>query len=242
MMKGALMRGDNHRRRFRSAVVTNPTESLVNAPSIAFANIPRGSVMMAASDVLISFGVDEIIIDNDDDHVHGKRSHRSSKTTIDFDGVNGVVGVTVPAPLSTAKNRGVFVWIPCPLLPSPPTPLRRILRLCVNGGDDNRRWHIAEVSGVMQKPSVSMMTNAKDPPCAFALFYHSPPPTRGMMRTTTTTRRTITSLAQRIDTCLLCTAHFIPIGSCSFHSITDCHIERIRFRFSTKGWNGSRWW
>ncbi len=93
--------------------------------------------MVAASDFLLSFGDDEIIIDIDDDiddHVHGKRSHRSTKTTIDVDGVNGVVCVAVPAPLSTAKNRGVFVLLFMPTAAFPSYYPSSDIAVGMNGG------------------------------------------------------------------------------------------------------------
>ena len=40
-------------------VVSNPTELLVHSLSRILANVPRGSIVVAASDVLLSFGEDE---------------------------------------------------------------------------------------------------------------------------------------------------------------------------------------
>ena len=62
------------------------------------------------------------------------------------------MGLAVPAPLSTAKNHGVFVLEPQ-----------------AAGDDDDRRggWRMSEVRGVLQKPSASEMRGATDPPRAF---------------------------------------------------------------------------
>ena len=128
-----------------AAVVSNPTEMLVRSLSGAFAGVPRGSVVVAASDVLLSFG-DEC----DESHDDGDDCERRRR--IDFGGMDGVVGLAVPAPLSTAKNHGVFVLEPQ-----------------AAGNDDDRRggWRMSEVRGVLQKPSASEMRGATDPPCAF---------------------------------------------------------------------------
>ena len=74
-------------------VVSNPTELLVRSLLRILANVPRGSIVVAASDVLLSFGEDE----------------ESLTKGINFDGEDGVIGLAVPAPLSTAQNHGVFV-------------------------------------------------------------------------------------------------------------------------------------
>eukprot|EP00984_Skeletonema_dohrnii_P037983 scaffold40707_cov228-Skeletonema_dohrnii-CCMP3373.AAC.2 len=77
-------------------VVLNPTSLLISTLSNIFSDIPRGSVVVAASDVLLSF-----------------HCNSSPKKKIQFDDANnnsnGVFGLAVPAPLVTAKNHGVFV-------------------------------------------------------------------------------------------------------------------------------------
>jgi fucokinase len=115
---------------------------LVRSLSGAFAGVPRGSVVVAASDVLLSFG-DEC----DESHDDGDDCERRRR--IDFGGADGLVGLAVPAPLSTAKNHGVFVLEPQ-----------------AAGDDDDRRggWRMSEVRGVLQKPSASEMRGATAPP------------------------------------------------------------------------------
>ncbi|KAL9186619.1 hypothetical protein ACHAXT_005857 [Thalassiosira profunda] len=76
-----------------TSTVSNPTAMLISSLSEVFRDVPRGSVVVAASDVLLSFGSDEV-----------------SKRTISFENAkDGVLGLAVPAPLATAKNHGVFV-------------------------------------------------------------------------------------------------------------------------------------
>ena len=112
-----------------------------------------GSVVVAASDVLLSFG-DECYESHDDgdDCERRRRIDCERRRRIDFGGADGVVGLAVPTPLSTAKNYGVFVLEPQ-----------------AAGDDDDRRggWRMSEVHGVLQKPSASEMRGATDPPCAF---------------------------------------------------------------------------
>ena len=100
---------------------------------------------MVASDVLLSFG-DKC----DESHDDGDDCER--RRWIDFGIADSLVGLMVRAPLSTAKNHGVFVLEPQ-----------------AAGDDDDRRggWRMSEVRGVLQKPSASEMRGATDPPCAF---------------------------------------------------------------------------
>ncbi len=95
--------------------------------------------------MLLSFG-DEC----DESHDDGDDCERRRR--IDFGGADGLVGLAVRAPLSTAKNHGVFVQEPQAV-----------------GVDDDRHggWRMSEVRGVLQKPSASEMRGATDPPCAF---------------------------------------------------------------------------
>ena len=80
---------------------------------------------MAASDVLLSFG-DEC----DESHDDGNDCERRRR--IDCGGADGLVGLAVRAPLSTAKNHGVIVLEPQ-----------------AAGDDDDRRggWRMSEVRG-----------------------------------------------------------------------------------------------
>ena len=70
--------------------LTNPTYILMESLSKVLANLPKGSVVVAASDVLLSLPMQNPInFDQCDD--------------------NKVLGLAVPAALETAKNHGVFV-------------------------------------------------------------------------------------------------------------------------------------
>jgi fucokinase len=79
-----------------STKVSNPTSLLIEGLSVLFQDVPRGSVIVAASDVLLLF---------DDDKLRTRRIDFSNFSRVD----NRVIGLAVPAPLATAKNHGVFV-------------------------------------------------------------------------------------------------------------------------------------
>jgi fucokinase len=66
-------------------VIANPTVLLVKLLSQVFRDIPRGTIVVSASDCLL--------------HLPGK---------VKFSGEDAVLGVAVPAPLSTATNHGVY--------------------------------------------------------------------------------------------------------------------------------------
>ncbi|KAL3783649.1 LOW QUALITY PROTEIN: hypothetical protein ACHAW5_008746 [Stephanodiscus triporus] len=85
-----MLRHRRQRRRRRGSPIPRRRSSL----SRAFAVVPRGSVVVAASDVILSFGDD---------------CDRGTGGRIDLEGAGGVVGLAVPAPLSTAANHGVFL-------------------------------------------------------------------------------------------------------------------------------------
>ena len=70
----------------------NPTALLVSELSSLLRDLPRGSVVVAASDVLLG--------------LPGGVSLDFSASSLPSD---GVIGLAVPAPLHTAKNHGVFV-------------------------------------------------------------------------------------------------------------------------------------
>ena len=75
-------------------IVTNPTFLLVEALCRFLRNIPLGSIVIAASDVIIS-------LNESDNEVK----------PYDFDGVemNSVIGVAVPVAHKVASNHGVFI-------------------------------------------------------------------------------------------------------------------------------------
>lgn len=69
--------------------ISNPTVLLLNVLSKVFHNVPKGSIVVAASDCLLDLPI--------------------SSNEIDWSVYqNAVMGVAVPAPLETAKNHGVF--------------------------------------------------------------------------------------------------------------------------------------
>lgn len=116
--------------------VVNPTSLLIDSFSVFFGNVPKGSVVVAASDVLLSFG------------------DMKQKKVIDFNNFakesnNKVIGLAVPAPLSTAKNHGVFV-----------------LDSEYNNGlcEDSS---ICPTYRVLQKPSIDEMKGMTNPQCTF---------------------------------------------------------------------------
>ncbi|EJK67806.1 hypothetical protein THAOC_11109 [Thalassiosira oceanica] len=117
--------------------VTNPTSILISGLSEVFADVPRGSVIVAASDVLLLF------------RSVGDDASSKKCEVINFDQVDHckVLGLSVPAPLSTAKNHGVFV--------SDGTH-------CEGEG-----WNIQSTDKVLQKPSPDEMRSTAN--CTFSL-------------------------------------------------------------------------
>lgn len=120
-----------------STKVTNPTSLMIDALGSLFENVPRGSVVVAASDVLLQF-------DNVND---------GEKKVIDFsfvneDSSNCVIGLAVPAPLSTAKNHGVFV-------------------IDSNNDDGGGSNDIHSTYQVLQKPTIDEMKEMRSPSCVF---------------------------------------------------------------------------
>ena len=94
----------------------NPTALLVSELSTLLRDLPRGSVVVAASDVLlglprgISFDFSTTSSSNtgtSSTSSSGTSPHRSSSSSRD-----SVIGLAVPAPLHTAKNHGVYVLEP----------------------------------------------------------------------------------------------------------------------------------
>ncbi len=131
-------------------VLVNPTSLLISTLSDIFRDVPKGSVVVAASDVLLSFQCNSFI---DDD------GNSNSNKMIQFDenNSNGVFGLAVPAPLTTAKNHGVFV---------------------ISNDDNNNSafnnihdsfggWKLQSTFQVLQKPSIDEMMSLTNPPCVF---------------------------------------------------------------------------
>ena len=103
----------------------NPTSLLISSLSHLLQNIPTGSVIVAASDVLLSF------------HNTDSNNDLDESEPICFDKFkdqNIVLGVTVPAPISTATNHGVFVF--------------------KNDDDDDDKSKVRPISHFLQKPSI----------------------------------------------------------------------------------------
>ena len=121
--------------------VSNPTSLLITTLSDLFADIPKGSAIVAASDVLLSFqGPSPCPI---------KKKINFKNLSKDDDGFRNVFGLAVPAPLDTAANHGVFV------LESSPS----------KSNDDD--WGIQPTCNVLQKPTVEEMKGIEDPSCVF---------------------------------------------------------------------------
>eukprot|EP00804_Cyclotella_cryptica_P003724 CCRYP_008896-RB/>CCRYP_008896-RB protein AED:0.00 eAED:0.00 QI:323/1/1/1/1/1/2/1766/1214 len=121
-----------------STRVSNPTSLLIDSLSVLFENVPKGSVIVAASDVLLSFGGEENRLNFDDIEKNGDNIN------------NRVIGISVPAPLETAKNHGVFV--------------------VESGCSSNERlekWEMRPTHRVLQKPSRKEMLEIVEPPCTF---------------------------------------------------------------------------
>ena len=128
------------------AAVSNPTALLVAGLSRLLASVPRGSVVVAASDVLLSFG------DADEEDGAAPLDFAAvAREGGDEGGGAAVVGVAVPAPLAVARNHGVFVVPPA----------------AGNGDGAGRGWRIALTHRALQKPSAAEMAGMKEPACAF---------------------------------------------------------------------------
>ena len=127
--------------------INNPTSLLISTLSSVFRDVPRGSVVVAASDVLLSFR------SNNDHNIAGNANGNDEGKKINFDNSKGVFGLAVPAPLSTAKNHGVFV-----------------LDNHDNGDSNNNDkggWGLQSTFKVLQKPSVNDMVAMSNPSCVF---------------------------------------------------------------------------
>jgi len=125
-------------------VVLNPTALLISTLSHIFRDIPRGSVVVAASDVLLSF--------NRCCGSSNSNNHLGNTKTIHFDNnSSGVFGLAVPAPLSIAKNHGVFV----------------VADSNDNSKNDADGWKLQATFTVLQKPSIDTMISFTNPQCVF---------------------------------------------------------------------------
>ena len=135
-------------------VVLNPTSLLISTLSHVFKDIPRGSVVVAASDVLLSF----MSCNANNNGCLGEMN------TIQFDGnSNGVFGLAVPAPLCTATNHGVFVVDNSNNDNSDDNNNSNNN----NRNTDNVGWKLQSTFRVLQKPSIDEMISMTNPPCVF---------------------------------------------------------------------------
>ncbi|EED86683.1 predicted protein [Thalassiosira pseudonana CCMP1335] len=137
-----VQREKNMSRSYFTTKVSNPTSLLIATLNRLFADVPSGSVVVAASDVLLSFdGGTKINFGVTEEE---RRSNNRR-----------VFGLAVPAPLETAKNHGVFV------LESAANAMR------CNNNDEELDWTIQPTFRVLQKPSVDEMKSATNPECTF---------------------------------------------------------------------------
>eukprot|EP00550_Attheya_septentrionalis_P005260 CAMPEP_0198290034 /NCGR_PEP_ID=MMETSP1449-20131203/8028_1 /TAXON_ID=420275 /ORGANISM="Attheya septentrionalis, Strain CCMP2084" /LENGTH=1166 /DNA_ID=CAMNT_0043988459 /DNA_START=189 /DNA_END=3689 /DNA_ORIENTATION=- len=118
--------------------IDNPTVQLISTLSRVFRNVPNGSVVVAAADVLLSLPDDTVI----ESFTNSESESDHSQTT--------VLGVGVPSPLATACNHGVFV-----------VPAN------ANLGHSKQIMAIQDVHTFLQKPSVEDMEQTCDPCCVF---------------------------------------------------------------------------
>mmetsp|Transcript_33248 Transcript_33248/g.67077 ORF Transcript_33248/g.67077 Transcript_33248/m.67077 type:complete len:1318 (-) Transcript_33248:2390-6343(-) len=83
----------------------NPTALLISELSTLLRDLPRGSVVVAASDVILALP----------SGVSFDFTSRNGSVDDGYDGYDdaAVIGLAVPAPLATAKNHGVYVLEPC---------------------------------------------------------------------------------------------------------------------------------
>lgn len=104
--------------------LSNPTYVLIESLSLLLENLPSGSIVVAASDVILDL---------------------KKGTPISFENVSSdnVLGLAIPAPLTTAKNHGVYL-------------VRQI--------DENGEY-ISDVERFFQKPSTHLMSSHKN--CVF---------------------------------------------------------------------------
>ena len=126
-------------------IVTNPTAMIVQILSTIFLDLPKGSVTVAASDVLVS--------------IPAYHSCSFIPKNIDKDYLNLVLGLGIPGPLQVAKNHGVFVC-------------EQKLNNSTNNGDSISSSSLTlPVQKFLQKPSVLEMKN--EPKCCFSPSFDS---------------------------------------------------------------------
>ncbi len=121
------------------ACITNPTYILMQSLSKLLRDLPHGSVVVAASDVLLHLPVD------------GNGGHDNPPLSFENVADDKVLGLAVPAPLHTAKNHGVFSLDGG------------------DGEDqlDGAKTRIQAVDTFFQKPSIETMKNFKG--CTFSM-------------------------------------------------------------------------
>ena len=120
-----------------SAIVSNPTSLLIASLSKVFVDVPQGSVVVAASDVLLSF------VSSD-----GEEDQQQQQQKINFDEIvdaqtkGHVIGLAVPALVETAQNHGVFV-------PD----------FAASKSSDQQGWRVQPTKEVLQKPQPNELTD-----------------------------------------------------------------------------------
>ncbi|MGK3740575.1 MAG: galactokinase/mevalonate kinase-like predicted kinase [Bacillariaceae sp.] len=135
-----------------SSTYPNPTAWLINQLEDLYyrARIPKGSLLVTATDCLISLGQQDTNIDFSEE---GTTSE--TKETID---PFTVLGVCVPAPLNTAKNHGVYV----------------MPEQCNDEENITDPIRIETPVGVLQKPSVDrLLANDTTTKASFDLPHRS---------------------------------------------------------------------
>jgi hypothetical protein len=141
-----------------SSKYRNPTIWLIHQLELLFhkSKIPKGSLVVAATDCLISFGpqLEDYDVD-DDDNTNSINSDIVDPWT--------VLGVAVPAPLNTAKNHGVYI-MPESVLPqslSSSSSSSSSSTINVKEGMSTR-FNIATPVDVWQKPTLTQLLGEKE--------------------------------------------------------------------------------
>jgi len=111
------------------STIMNPTSMLVTTLSKIFSKLPRGSIIVAASDVLLSIPFDS------------QCDFQSEFSNNNINSGNMVLGLAVPAPLHVATNHGVFT----------------INNEHRKNNENNALSNIAPVLKFLQKPTISEM-------------------------------------------------------------------------------------
>eukprot|EP00986_Skeletonema_menzelii_P014576 scaffold9781_cov80-Skeletonema_menzelii.AAC.3 len=161
-------------------VVLNPTALLISTLSDIFRNVPRGSVVVAASDVLLSFQCNSI-----NDNCNNEKKIQFNEN----DSNNGVFGLAVPAPLSTAQNHGVFI------VNNVNDFNNQIDTISDYNTNNNDGWKLQSTFKVLQKPTIDEMMSMSNPSCVF----HTTAATAGNANATDNNSEDATTMAW-IDT------------------------------------------